>query len=319
MNQRFRHFAFICVISLVVMLGACSRGTNQPVTTTTDQGTSTAPSSQQAARADKALVRMVNAIPGTPSVDAFANDQKTFESVAYKTVTPYKELPDRRATFRVVASGNAPSGKDAAEPLAENREGLSGGGYYTVVALPARAGERAWEREERAERRRTGDTADRPTEPRRIPDTAEAPEAVRPAMDRRYTAELRVFTDDLTAPSEGKAKVRIINAADVDEVSLFGGAKPNDALIGDVNFGKASRYHEVDTTAAALTIRTGDGNRARTLANIRNANLEPGKIYTFVIAGKGSRYEAIKIEDQLVGTTTAGQPASREQPRRSAY
>jgi len=51
--------------------------------------------------------------------------------VAFKSVTPYKELPDTRHAFRV-----RPAGQDAAQPVAENSEGLSGGKHYTIVVMP---------------------------------------------------------------------------------------------------------------------------------------------------------------------------------------
>src|SRR5262250_2791755 len=63
-------------------------------TATTEKGTSTAPPAKEAGKADKALVRVVNALPGAAPVDVFIGDTKEFNNVAYKAVTPYKETPD---------------------------------------------------------------------------------------------------------------------------------------------------------------------------------------------------------------------------------
>lgn len=62
------------------------------------------------------------------AVDVFADDQKTFEAVSFRDVTPYKEIPDTRHTFRVRQAG-----KDNEQPIAENSEGLAGGRHYTLL------------------------------------------------------------------------------------------------------------------------------------------------------------------------------------------
>jgi hypothetical protein len=122
----------IPIFMALLLMGACARESsqNQPVTTTTNAGTSTAPPAKEAEKHDAALVRFIHAVPGAAGVEVFASDTKVFNNVAYKSVTPYKELPDTRQTFRV-----RPAGQDSAQPLAENSEGLSGGKHYTVVAM----------------------------------------------------------------------------------------------------------------------------------------------------------------------------------------
>jgi hypothetical protein len=107
----------------------------EPVTTTTDKGTSSAPPAKEAEKRDRALVRVVNALPGFATVDAFVGNNKEFSNVTYKTVTPYKEMPDIHEQFAI-----KPAGQDSAQPLAENREGLSGGDHYTAIAMPATDG-----------------------------------------------------------------------------------------------------------------------------------------------------------------------------------
>ncbi len=130
MNSRVK---LALMITTLLLAAACSSEPKQTqtVTTKTDSGTSTAPPAKEANQRDNALVRVINAVPGNISFDIFADDQKVFESVAFKNVTPYKELSDDRHSFRVRQAG-----QDMAQPVAQNSEGLSGGKHYTIVVLP---------------------------------------------------------------------------------------------------------------------------------------------------------------------------------------
>jgi len=130
MNNRVK---LALVITALLVAAACSSEPKQTqaVTTKTDSGTSTAPPAKEAKQRDNALVRVINAVPGNISFDIFADDQKVFESVAFKNVTPYKELSDDRHSFRVLQTG-----QDTAQPVAQNSEGLSGGKHYTIVVMP---------------------------------------------------------------------------------------------------------------------------------------------------------------------------------------
>jgi hypothetical protein len=78
-----------------------------------------------------ALVRVVNAIPGTGQVVVFAGDSAAFSGIGYKTATMFREIPDDRFNFKLGS---------ADKPLAENRENLMGGGHYTIVAMPDAGG-----------------------------------------------------------------------------------------------------------------------------------------------------------------------------------
>ena len=130
--KNIKYFAPLC--GIVVLLGACSQDSkdNKSVMTTIDKGSATAPEASSVNQQDKALVRVIHAIPGAAAVDTFAGDTKVFPEVSYKTVTPYKELADDRQAFKV-----RPVGEDASQPLAENSESLSGGKHYTLIAMPA--------------------------------------------------------------------------------------------------------------------------------------------------------------------------------------
>jgi hypothetical protein len=121
------------LLTMLVLMAACSSEPKQtqPVTSTSNSGTSTAPPAKEVAQRNNALVRVINAVPGSSAVDVFADYQKVFESVAFKGVTPYRELSDDSHTFRVRNAG-----QDTAQPIAENSEGLVGGKHYTIVVMP---------------------------------------------------------------------------------------------------------------------------------------------------------------------------------------
>src|SRR4051812_20418526 len=97
------------------------------VTTRTQQGTSSAPSSDAMENRELALVRVVNAIPGEPALVIFAGDSTAFSGVGYKKATAFREIPDDRFNFKL----GSPD-----KPLVENHEKLSVGGHYTIVAMP---------------------------------------------------------------------------------------------------------------------------------------------------------------------------------------
>src|SRR5215468_457307 len=130
MNSR-KVFSLSIAMALLFMVACTSESQRtEPVTTTTDKGASTAPPAKEAGKADKALVRAVNALPGSAPVDVFVGDTKEFNNVAYKAVTPYKETPDVQKQFAI-----KPAGQDSAQPLAQNTEGISGGDHYTAIAM----------------------------------------------------------------------------------------------------------------------------------------------------------------------------------------
>lgn len=116
----------------LVTAGACTgQPVDAPVRTTTASGTWTAPSAAQAAERDRALVRVVSAIPGVSRLDLFLQGEKIAAGVEYKMVTPYLEVPSGRQALRL-----RPAGLDTADPLAEESHQFSAGRHYTVVIMP---------------------------------------------------------------------------------------------------------------------------------------------------------------------------------------
>ena len=122
-----------------VVAGACAgQPTEDPVRTTSPSGSWTAPSAREAADRDRALVRVVAAIPGLSRLDLFADGQKIAGALEYKTITPYMEVQSGRQPLRL-----RPAGMDTADPLAEQTHQLRAGQHYTVVIMPGENGSSA--------------------------------------------------------------------------------------------------------------------------------------------------------------------------------
>lgn len=112
--------------------GACTGELpDAPIRTVTPSGSWTSPSARQAAERDKALVRVVSAIPGLSRLDLFVGNQKSASGVEYRSITPYIEVASGRQAMRL-----RPAGLDTAEPLAEETHQLRAGQHYTVVVMP---------------------------------------------------------------------------------------------------------------------------------------------------------------------------------------
>ncbi len=117
---------------------------------------------------------------------------------------------------------------------------------------------------------------------------------------------LELLADNLTPPSEGKAKVRLINAA-----PNFGEAdvirqNDNKLLFKGVNVDTATHYEDVDAATTTLEVREKGQQRPALL--ISNINLEAGKMYTIVMAGCTAHtpLQAIPIEDELTQSVALG-------------
>ncbi|MDQ3255599.1 MAG: DUF4397 domain-containing protein, partial [Acidobacteriota bacterium] len=113
-------------------------------------------------------------------------------------------------------------------------------------------------------------------------------------------ADLRFVRDNITAPSSGKARVRVIHAAaGIGEVDVYARGN-NNALFDGVNFPSESSYNEIDPMTGVLEVRR-EGQTAAALT-IPNARFEAGKIYTVIVMGRATgtpRLEAVIVEDQI--------------------
>jgi hypothetical protein len=133
--MKYAQLSMLCAAALAAA-GCADTKTDRPVTTKTSEGQSVAPPGETAARRDKALVRLVNALPTARAVSMRADTTSVFSAVPYKKVTPYRELDDKGARFALFSE----SQRAGAKPLADNREMLRDGQRYTVVALPEENG-----------------------------------------------------------------------------------------------------------------------------------------------------------------------------------
>jgi len=253
MRASIKHLAIPLLAAFFVVTIACTQESsqNQAVKTTTDSGSSTAPASSDAAKRDKALVRVVHAMPAQPAVDAFAGDSRTFSNVTYKTVTPYAELADDRQRLTIKSVGESAT-------LAENSENFAGGNHYTLIAVPSAA--------------------------------------------RDPKPELKVLADDLTPPSDGKARVRVINASpDAGEIDVYV-MKDAEKLFGAVNFKSEAGYTEITPTTTVVEVRP-EGKK-KPLLMLPQFSFKANKTYTIVVMGRtgDNTLEAVTVEDQFVGS-----------------
>jgi hypothetical protein len=253
MKLLIKQFMGPTLAMMMVFMVSCSRESSQhqPVKTTTDGGSSTTTASGDAAKRDKALVRVVHAMPAQPAVDAFAGDLRAFSNVTYKSVTPYAELTDDRQQLTLKSAGKP-------APLAENTENFAGGKHYTVLALP---------------------TSEQDPKP-----------------------ELKVLADDLTPPSSGKARVRVINASpDVGEIDVYT-MNNADKLFGGVNFKSEAGYTEIAPTTTVVELRPQ--GKKEPLLMLPQFSFEPNKTYTIVVMGrvKNQQLEAVTVQDEFIGS-----------------
>jgi hypothetical protein len=279
-----------------LVIGCGGNKTEQATRTKTEGGqTSFAASGEAAASRNMALVRFVNAIPGhSVSVD-FGNSQ-VFTAIDYKTVTPYKELPANKDTFRLTA----PNGRETGgAPVASTDEGLNKGVHYTVVAM----------------------------------------------LDKNGKEKIDVITDNLSQPPAGEASVRVINATphDVDvqapAEATSGTASrvrpgrpvsppppPNQprvngeegVLFSGVDANTATGFKEITPVDGSFQVLPAGHKQQRKAAGGSVAmQMEPGRLYTLVVAGgtAGQPLDVVQIADNL--TTPAASstnPGATAQP-----
>jgi Domain of unknown function (DUF4397) len=108
---------------------------------------------------------------------------------------------------------------------------------------------------------------------------------------------ITLFEDNLTSPSTGKARIRVIYVATgVDEVDVYPiGQK--DTLVTGVNFNSSTGYQEVDPAIKGLEIhRKGEKQVA---VRVRDISLSPGKTYTFFVLNDRNTLKVIPVGDQL--------------------
>jgi hypothetical protein len=124
-----------------------------------------------------------------------------------------------------------------------------------------------------------------------------------PGDDRN--ARLRIVSDKLDRPAEGKAKLRVVHGgegAGTIDVHAPGLVEP---IVDNLAFQSVSEYADVAPIRGQVEVRM-DGS-ATPLVALPNAQLEAGRFYTMVFVGssKGSpALEAFIIEDILSAPQT---------------
>jgi hypothetical protein len=244
-----RSLPLVLVLAGAVTMTACSRDTDkQPIASETPSGASTSPPAAAANERDKAMVRVVDAVPGPP-IDVTAEQEPVATQVTFPSVTPYKEVPASADDFAVKIEGRTDG-----PVLADNSESIMGGRHYTLVAFPGKEDDKV---------------------------------------------AVKVISDDMAMPAEGKARVRVINAASgAEEIDLVAKIS-KDVVLDDVSFREASSYKEVDPSIGALEVRSADGKKMLAQPSL---TLDAGKSYTIVAAGKISgtpAFQAVVIEDRV--------------------
>jgi len=116
------------------------------------------------------------------------------------------------------------------------------------------------------------------------------------------TFTLDPVADDLTPPSAGKAKVRVINLAPgVADVDLYSSAKKS-ALISGAGLDHPTDYTEVVPSEGTLDIRNSLNKRDD--QSVKDMQLEAGKLYTILVFGEQNGKLKVKtIEDSFTAAS----------------
>lgn len=117
-------------------------------------------------------------------------------------------------------------------------------------------------------------------------------------MEKGGKATLDPVSDDLTPPSAGQAKVRVINLApSMKDVDLYlVGQK--DAIISGAGLDHPTDYKEVNPANASLMVRQGMSKRNS--APVKDLKFEAGKLYTILVfQDKHGKLDVKTVEDQF--------------------
>lgn len=124
-----------------------------------------------------------------------------------------------------------------------------------------------------------------------------------PGEDR--TPQLRVASDKLDRPAEGKARLRVVHGGDgVGSIDIHAPGLAT-ALLDNVAFQSVSDYTDVAPINGQIEVRA-DGSPTPVVM-LPNAHLEAGRFYTMMVVGssKGApALEAFIIEDMLAPQAT---------------
>lgn len=128
-----RHTGYLLLTLATVAACKGEKVDDEAVQTTTAEGRLASPSADAAEKRGTSMVRMINALPTGSAATVTADDKSMFSGIDYKTVTPYTEITDNVAKFRLQGGGRDTT-------IASNNEIMMDGSRYTLVALPEKDG-----------------------------------------------------------------------------------------------------------------------------------------------------------------------------------
>ena len=117
-------------------------------------------------------------------------------------------------------------------------------------------------------------------------------------------AYMRIVTDKLERPSDGKLRLRLVHAGEGVGAVDVRAAGNTSRLFEGVTFQTVSDYREIGPVNGPIEI---GGPKGAPVATLPNAHLEAGRFYTLVLAGSSRStpgLEAFIIEDSLAPQTT---------------
>jgi hypothetical protein len=100
------------------------------------------------------------------------------------------------------------------------------------------------------------------------------------------SARVKLYKDDLTAPSSGKAKVRFIHLSDAAPANIDIRSNSTTNVVANLQRDNASNYIEIDPTLASLQVYAA--GQSTSLGNFNLSAFASGKIYTVYVTGSTS-------------------------------
>jgi hypothetical protein len=265
MNIRIRTGMTFLAVAMILLIVACNSESNQNQPLTTTTNSGTS-TAAPAKEVEQRKNALVRFVHALPSLAAV--DLFANDTKITGDVR-YKAV----TSYSEIPTDNQTlrlrlSGQEGAEPVADEKKNFSAGKHYTVIAVPRNA-------------------------------TAIF------SKDTGQGAELRLIDDDLVAPANGKARVRVIDASpDLEKLDVFATGR-SDVISQGVAFGEDSKYADVEPLNGTLEVRRAGENIATlTVPDVRFA---AGRLYTIIVIGrtKGSaKLESIIVEDQFGATPT---------------
>jgi hypothetical protein len=133
--------------------------------------------------------------------------------------------------------------------------------------------------------------------------------------DRDYAAKVDVMTDDVHAPSPGKAMVRLVHVdPEAGAATVFGADRSGDPVVSDVLYGAPAQYKEVpaaeiEVRVAAKPMHPAVGKDQHSPTLVETVQLEAGKAYTLIVTPgdqPGQPVKMLKVEDPIEPAPATG-------------